>query len=133
MSDTAADTNGKNEGQALSHLAGLVFLREIDGREVWVAIAGAEQVILLENAGWSGLLAAVLARPEERQVLVRDEERGKEWVAVTHTREVDQFLWQLIDVLIDVRYHHPTYLQLRLALTQEEGAELVRVLGESSA
>ena len=110
----------------------LRFIREIEGREVWVAVGDdVEQVILLENAGWSGLLALALARPEERwneTVRITQDGETRTFAAVPHTVEVDRFLIDLIDALIDVRVQHPTMLQLPLALTEEEAAELARVL-----
>lgn len=111
----------------------LRFIREIEGREVWVAVGDdVEQVILLENAGWSGLLALALAKPEQRWTetvrMTRDGET-RTFAAVPHTDEVDDFLWQLIDALIDIRYQHPTMTQLPLALTEEEAAELKQILG----
>lgn len=111
----------------------LHFIREIEGREVWVAVGDdVEQVILLENAGWSGLLALALARPEERWTetvrITRDGET-RTFTAVPHTVEVDRFLIELIDALIDIRYQHPSFIQLPLALTEEEAVELRGVLG----
>jgi len=109
------------------------FIREIAGRQVWVGVGDdVDQVILLEEGGWSGLLAMVLARPEERwteELDVSPDGETRSFVALPHTDEVDDFLWQLIDALIDIRYQHPTMTQLPLALTKLEAAELKRVLG----
>lgn len=119
----------------------LRFIREIDGREVWVAVGDdVEQVILLEDAGWSGLLARVLARPEdcwpERVYITRQDgdglighEETRAFTAVPHTDAVDDFLWQLIDGLIDIRVQHPTMMQLPLRLTVEEAQQLQEMLG----
>ena len=111
----------------------LHFVREIAGREVWVAVGDdVEQVILLENAGWSGLLALALARPEERwpeTVRITRDGETRTFTAVPHTDEVDDLLWQLIDALIDVRYQHPTMTQLTLQLTEEEAAEWKERMG----
>ena len=38
--------------------------------------------------------------------------------AVQHTREVDHVAMELIDALIAMRYSHPAFVQLRLALNE---------------
>jgi len=111
----------------------LHFIREIEGREVWVAVGDdVEQVILLEDAGWSGLLALALAKPEQRwteTVRITRDGGTRVFAAVPHTVEVDRFLIELIDALIGIRYEHPSFIQLPLALTEEEAAELKQILG----
>lgn len=37
---------------------------------------------------------------------------------VTHSREVDHLAMELIDMLIAMRYSHPSFVQLRLAMNE---------------
>jgi len=76
--------------------------------------------------GWSGLLGLALGgnRPRRKEVV-----DGREFLILEHDREFDRFLRGLIDLLIHLRYLHPTMIQLPLALSEEEAAELVEVMG----
>jgi len=40
---------------------------------------------------------------------------------VVHDKQVDDLLVELIDLLISIRYAHPTMVQLELALSDNEG------------
>jgi hypothetical protein len=79
--------------------------------------------------------------PEEQQILLQatpqglrlaqflaDEETPREgdgFFVVEHTPEVDARLCTLVDALTAVRWAHPTYTQLALALPEsEEGGEV---------
>jgi len=103
----------------------------IEGRSVWVRVvdlpaqAGGGQEILFEcdryddrawlPAGKGMMLAEVLGR---ERVAVGNNGR---WVAVVvHDEEVDRLLVELIDVLVSIRYAHPTMVQLRLSLDVED-------------
>ena len=43
---------------------------------------------------------------------------------IVHNRQVDELLVELIDLLISIRYAHPTMVQLELALSDSEGMVL---------
>ena len=102
-------------------------LGTIDGAEVWVRIVGEGQEILIERGSVTERLAMLLAVYQGREVWQRED--GREFYVVGHTEEVDRMLMELIDVLISIRYAHPTMVQLKLGLTEEEATELREVLG----
>ena len=79
--------------------------------------------------------------PEEQQVLLQDTLQGQRlaqflageeaprrqdgFFVVEHTPEVDARLCALVDALTAIRWAHPTYTQLALALPEsEEGGEV---------
>ena len=79
--------------------------------------------------------------PEEQQVLLQDTVQGRRLAqflareeaprrqdgvfVVEHTPEVDARLCALVDALTAIRWAHPTYTQLALALPEsEEGGEV---------
>ena len=49
-------------------------------------------------------------------------------VEIPHTEEVDQRILTLIDLLMTVRYEHPTMVQLSMEVEPAEAAELEAVL-----
>jgi hypothetical protein len=108
---------------------GYQFLGQVDGAELVVRIAGEGQEILVEQgvSTRGDLLARLLAGDEP----VREGRSGdgRRWAVVFHSKGVDEFLYRVIDRLIDIRVVHPTMVQLPLALTEEEAAELKAVLG----
>jgi len=75
--------------------------------------------------GWSGLLGLALGGDRPRRVEVVD---GREFLILEHDEEFDRHLRELIDLLIHLRYLHPTMLQLELALTAEEAAEFLETV-----
>lgn len=102
-------------------------LGTIDGAEVGVRIAGEGQEVLIERGPVTERLAMLLAVYQGREVW-RSED-GREFYVVGHTDEVDRLLVELIDVLISIRYAHPTMVQLKLKLEEEEAQELLEALG----
>jgi len=129
MPDTAAGSNEKNEGTTLSHQGDeLLFLREIEGAQVWLRTVPGGQEIWLENKGWAGLLGLALAKPEERRV--GHLSNGREFVVVFHSEHVDRLIYELVDLLIDMRVQHPTMMQLPLQLTEEEVLEWKERMGD---
>lgn len=94
--------------------------------EVGVRLAGHGQEVWFAWEGWSRLLALTLARDLEWRREVAGE---REFVVVRHDRELDDGVVELIDLLIDIRYSHPTMVQLQLALGEEERQELAEAVG----
>jgi hypothetical protein len=43
---------------------------------------------------------------------------------IPHDRQVDNLLVQLVDLLISIRYAHPTLVQMELTLDEGQGAIL---------
>lgn len=82
------------------------------------------QEILLAWEGRSGLLAMLLAGPAPLPSEWHDDE---EFAVVRHDEQVDVLLVELIEFLIDLRYLHPTMVQLPLLDMDEE--ELAEELG----
>jgi len=67
--------------------------------------------------GWSGLLGLALAGGGPRRVETVD---GQEFLILEHDEEFDRRLREIIDLLIHLRYLHPSMIQLKLGLTEEE-------------
>ena len=88
----------------------------LDGTEVGVQPTLDGQDILIEHSNLGQRLACLLAMGQTD--IVR---RGETpYWRVHHSQEIDRLLVELIDLLISIRYAHPTLVQLELALDEGE-------------
>ena len=87
-------------------------LGNLDGAEVGVVPTLDGQDILIEHGDMGQRLACLLAMGQTD--IVRQGETP--YWRVHHTQEIDRLLVELIDLLISIRYAHPTLVQLELAL-----------------
>jgi hypothetical protein len=93
---------------------------------VGVRLTDRGQEIGFQWVGWSAMLGLALGgRYKPRRLEVVD---GEEFLILEHDRELDRFLRTLIDLLIHLRYLHPTMIQLELSLTKEEAVEMKAAL-----
>jgi hypothetical protein len=78
---------------------------------------------LLTTPAWRAIcgLADVLSMGRQA---VRDE-RSEVHVEIVHTDDVDRRLLAISDLVADIRYNHPTMVQLHLDLSQETANELL--------
>lgn len=83
-----------------------------------------QQIGFLLN-GWSKALEALLGS----RIVSFAGTNGQRWALVEHDVDFDEFLRNLIDLLITLRYSHPTMVQLELKLTETAARELEAVLG----
>ncbi len=93
----------------------------IDGMEVGVLHSPRGQSILVRqgDAGHQNDLGCHLAG---MLGCVKPEVVGREGVAfwsISHDDQADRLLRQIVDVLISIRYAHPTLVQLRLDFEEE--------------
>ena len=91
----------------------------------------------------SGAAVGVQPTPDGQDVLIQHSDTGQSlacllgfgkadvirraetyYWCVTHDRQVDDLLVELIDLLISIRYAHPTMVQLELVLSDDEGMAL---------
>ena len=91
-------------------------LGHLDGAEVGVVPTLNGQDILIEHGNIGQRLACLLAMGQT-DIVRRGE--APYW-RVHHSQEIDRLLVELIDLMISIRYAHPTLVQLELAL--DEGA-----------
>lgn len=116
-------------------MGGIEHLGTIDGREVAVRIirgdpmmcGGKGQEILIERGPVTDRLAMLLAFYQGLYLWHGDD--GRLFCVVEYTEDVDRLLVELIDVLIGIRYAHPTMVQLKLVLDEKEAEELLEALG----
>jgi len=87
----------------------------IDGTEVGVLPSRRGQSILVRQGEVGCHLAGLLGctRPE---IVERE---GVAFLRIPHDGQVDKLLRQIVDVLISIRYAHPTLVQLQLELERE--------------
>jgi hypothetical protein len=87
-------------------------LGNLDGAEVGVVPTLDGQDILIAHGNMGQRLACLLAMGQTD--IVR---RGEiPYWRVPHTQEIDRLLVELIELLISIRYAHPSLVQLELAL-----------------
>lgn len=86
------------------------------GAEVGVQPTLDGQDILIEHGDLGQRLACLLACGK---AAIARREDGTYW-RIAHNRQVDGLLVELIDLLISIRYAHPTLVQLELALDEAE-------------
>jgi hypothetical protein len=113
--------NGRNRWEPTE------LLGTFDGQEVRVVLRGDGQDILFEHSGRCYMLAMTLGvgTQEPREATTDD---GRRWLVLAHTDQVDRLIYELVDVLIAMRYSHPTMVQLKLQLTEEEAREFEEVM-----
>jgi len=85
-----------------------------------------QQQVGFMMSGWSRPLEAVLGS----RIVGWVEGYGRRWALVEHDENFDEFLRGLIDLLITLRYRHPTMVQLELQIGEDEARELRAVLDE---
>lgn len=108
------------------------LLGTLEGGEIRVQLRGEGQDILFEDVGRCRLMAAVLGVGTQPRRVGRSED-GRQWIVVSHTREVDRIIYELVDILISMRMMHPTMVQLKLQLTEEEASEFEEVMSGSAS
>jgi hypothetical protein len=95
-------------------------LGHLDGAEVGVQPTLDGQDILIEHGDLGQRFASLLTVGQGD--MVRREGAG--YWRIRHDRQVDNLVVELIDLLISIRYAHPTLVQLELTLDEGEGAIL---------
>ena len=88
----------------------------LDGADVGVQSTPDGQDILIRQSGIGQSLACLLALGKAD--IVRREE-AYYW-RITHDRQVDDLMVELIDLLISIRYAHPAMVQLEMILEPDE-------------
>ena len=98
-----------NEYFALGHLDGIEVGVQptLDGQDIWI-----------EHNNIGQRLACLLAMGHT-DIVGRE---GAYFWRTAHSQQVDDLMVELIDLLISIRYAHPTLVQLELALDEAEGA-----------
>ena len=95
-------------------------LGNVDGAEVGVQSTVNGQDILIRRSDTGQSLACLLGFGKADIVRQAD---AYFW-RIAHDKQVDDLLVELIDLLISIRYAHPTMVQLELALSDNEGMVL---------
>ena len=88
----------------------------LDDADVGVQSTSGGQNILIRQSGIGQSLACLLGFGKAD--IVRREE-AYYW-CITHNRQVDDLVVELIDLLISIRYAHPAMVQLEMVLEPEE-------------
>ncbi len=109
MSDSGGMPSAPTEG-------GIQHLGSIDGAQIAVQVRGFSQYILVQKSETGQHLVRLLG--SEPQHLATIQADGIGYWCLEHDRQVDDLLRTTIDVLISIRYLHPSFLQLRLDLTE---------------
>jgi hypothetical protein len=92
-------------------------LGSIDGAQVAVVASGLEQRILVQHSESGQHLVRLLGFEPERLPAIQAG-NVRSW-SLPHDVRVDDLLRTLIDILISIRYLHPSFVQLRLDLTDD--------------
>jgi hypothetical protein len=95
--------NTENSPQCLGYLL---------GNEVWVNHARDGQQILIPEGDTGQRLACLIGFGKAHKISKGD----KCYWLVSHSRQVDHLLVELIDLLVSIRYAHPTMVQLEMIL-----------------
>lgn len=93
-------------------------LGNVDGARVGLQLTGAGQEILIEQSGGGRCLATLLdpeAQPDKHPSVQID---GARYWRLPHNGQIDQRLKDMADLLILIRYLHPTFVQLYLELAE---------------
>jgi hypothetical protein len=96
------------------------LLGYLEGAEVGVQSSLNSQDILIRHSDIGQSLACLLGFGKSD--IVRQED-AYYW-RIAHDKQVDDLLVELIDLLISIRYAHPTMVQLELALSDDKGMVL---------
>jgi hypothetical protein len=88
----------------------------LDAADVGVQSTSGGQDILIRQSGIGQSLACLLGFGKAD--IVRREE-AYYW-RITHNRQVDDLMVELIDLLISIRYAHPAMVQLEMILEPDE-------------
>ena len=88
----------------------------LDGIDVGVQSTSGGQDILIRQGGLGQSLACLLGFGKAD--IVRREE-AYYW-RITHNRQVDDLMVELIDLLISIRYAHPAMVQLEMILEPDD-------------
>jgi len=91
-------------------------LGHLGGAEVGVQPTLDGQDILIKHSDLGQRLACLLAMGQADTV----RREGAHYWRITHNRQVDDLMVELIDLLISIRYAHPTLVQLELELEPAE-------------
>jgi hypothetical protein len=94
----------------------LCCLGYVNGAEVGVQSTSDGQVILIRQSDTGQSLACLLGFGKAD--IVRQED-AYFW-RIAHDKQVDGLLVELIDLLISIRYAHPTMVQLEMILEAKE-------------
>ena len=95
---------------------GYHFLGRLAGHEGGVDHTLGGQDILIEHSVVGQCLASLLTLGDAEAILREDTLYWR----VIHSRQVDDLLVPLIDLLISIRYAHPSIVQLEMILESEE-------------
>ena len=90
-------------------------LGSIDGAQIAVQVCGLGQHILVQEGETGQHLVRLLGF--DPPCLSTAQVGGLRYWSVPHDSRVDELLRTGIDVLISIRYLHPTFVQLQLDLT----------------
>jgi hypothetical protein len=110
---------GNNRAQGGTKMTGaemsdIQHLDSIDGAQFALQANGSRQTILVQVSETGQHLVRFLGLdPAALGTCTADEIR---YWRVPHDARVDQFLKQLIDILISIRYLHPAFVQLQMEL-----------------
>jgi hypothetical protein len=96
--------------------SGLCSLGYLASTEVGVQSTHDEQDILIRQSDIGQSLACLLGLGKAD--IVRRE--GAYYWRITHNRQVDELIVELIDLLISIRYAHPAMVQLEMILEPDE-------------
>ena len=91
-------------------------LGRLDGIEVGVQPTLDSQDIWIEHSNIGQRLACLLAMGQTD--IVRRE--GAYFWRIAHSRQVDDLMVELIDLLISIRYAHPAMVQLEMILEPDD-------------
>ena len=108
MSDSGGMPLAPTEG-------GIQHLGSIDGAQIAVQVRGLNQCILVQKSETGQHLVRLLGCDPQRLATVQADGIG--YWCLEHDSRVDELLRTTIDVLISIRYLHPSFMQLRLDLT----------------
>lgn len=89
-------------------------LGSIDGAQIALQATGSRQIILVQISETGQHLVHFFGL--DPTSLNTSESEGIHYWHVPHDGRVDQFLQQLIDILIAIRYLHPTFVQIQMDL-----------------
>ncbi len=90
-----------------------------DGRR---GVGGCQVIVVTHNGGKVDHRAMALVHT--RGGLWKGTTSGRLQAEIVHDEELDRLLIGLIDLLITIRYEHPTMVQLPLVLAEKDAVEL---------